>query len=720
MTVTPRHRAGRARILRARVAAVAVVLATLLPASLASAAESPAPSPSPTPGGSVSLTLSPVGNGIVRPGEALAVSLTLSNERPSTTAPTNVTLSLGAGALPDRAALTAWLSSGVPSEGFAPLATTTLPAVDRGESSTTGVVIDSTDPALALRAPGVYPLVATGDGPAGALVSPSVLIVPDDARASTDVGVVVPITAGPLTTGLLSSTQIAELTGPEGALTDALDAVAGTSAILAVDPAIAASIRVLGTSAPTTAVAWLARLEALGNSRFALQFGDADIAAQLEGGLARPARPTSFTYAMTLADFPAQQPTAAPTPSASPTADPTAPVLPDLDTLLDIGTARDAVYWPADGTATTDVVATLGALGDDEDAALTLVPSTSTTAGSLGGTVPARAAAGESGLLVYDADVSAALATASAIDDSVLRGAELARAAAYLDFAIADAAGRPLLVSVGREVERSHVALGSTLLTVTDAPGAEPANLLSLAGASPLEVVIADQATEPARAEVASAFRDDEQKIAQLATVLDDPSLLTGPARASTLQLLGIGWMPDVAAWDAAVLAHRAATAATLDAVGLIPLPDVQQIGPSADLPVWVRNDLPYPVHVVLSATPDDLRLVIQRSTDVVASPQSNTRVLIPVTAQIGSGEVDVALQLRSRTFDAVGGPQTVHVTVRADWERYGIAALVTIVVALLAIGLIRTVRRRRRARIAAATDDARDADAASPGEDRE
>ncbi|HAN26073.1 MAG TPA: hypothetical protein DCP95_16120, partial [Microbacterium ginsengisoli] len=68
-----------------------------------------------------------------------------------------------------------------------------------------------------------------------------------------------------------------------GGLLDAeLTAVAGTAAVLAVDPAVVASIRVLGSSAPASARAWLQRLMTLPNERFALQYGDADVATQLE------------------------------------------------------------------------------------------------------------------------------------------------------------------------------------------------------------------------------------------------------------------------------------------------------------------------------------------------------------------------------------------------------------------------------------------------------
>jgi len=112
-----------------------------------------------------------------------------------------------------------------------------------------------------------------------------------------------------------------------------------------------------------------------------------------------------------------------------------------------------------------------------------------------------------------------------------------------------------------------------------------------------------------------------------------------------------------------------------------------------------VRNDLDYPVNLVLYTTPGNLRLDVQSETPVLATPQSNTRVEVPVQARVGSGEVTLALQLRSPAFVAIGPPQTVEVNVWAEWEAAGIAVLAVIVGGLLVIGVVRTVLRVRRRR---------------------
>ncbi|HET6301456.1 DUF6049 family protein [Microbacterium sp.] len=694
---------------------VALVTAVALPgASLTAAADaSPTPTPTPTSSGETRFTLAPVGNGIVRPGEALTVSVSVRNETPLPVSASAVTLSLGGNAFPTRTALRAWLAGDTDGVTVAPVADIVLEAVEPDAEQSAAIAVPADHAALTGLAPGVYPLVATYDLPSGPLVSTSAMIVPDDASPAVGVGVLVPITAPPLTEGLLSADELEALTAPGGSLANQLDGVTGTSAILAIDPAIVAAIRVLGAAAPESALAWLERLEALPNARFALQYGDADVAAQVNAGI-EPLAPTSLTAYMNVTDFPAPtpsptpdgspSPTASPEASPSPTDDPDAPVLPSLEELLDVGASRANVYWPATGTASAAVVDALTALGTEDDPALTVLSSADTAAGRGGGTVTAHAASGEAELLVYDADVSAALNAASSFYGTAGRGAPLTAATAYLAFAMAESAGASILVTLDRGADRSHTSMRAAINAAADAPRAAEASLPLLTAEPPRAAQLTDAEPDQARTDAASALTADENEIARFATILDEPSLLTGPQRAEVLQLLGNGWLPDPTSWQVALADNRERTRATLDAVGILPPSTIQLFAYGAGVPVWVRNELPYPVNVVLYASPDDLRLDVQEATQVTASAASNTRVEVPVQARVGSGEVTVDLQLRSRSFEQIGDPQSADVWVRAEWETVGTVALGIVVAALLGLGVVRTVLRARQRKADAAT----------------
>ncbi|MDF2992428.1 MAG: pyruvate/2-oxoglutarate dehydrogenase complex, dihydrolipoamide acyltransferase component [Microbacterium sp.] len=687
---------------------LATLAATLLAVGLAAPAAAlaaPTPTPSSTPAPAApALSAAPAANGILRLGEALTATATRANPGSTSASSAGATLSIGAQPLADDAALTRWLDGDASGVTLQQIANGTMDATPAGSQSTVTFSVPATDAALAGRAAGVYPLLArTDDG----LSAPSVVVVISDGAAPTPLALVVPITAAPLTRGLLSANELADLTAVDGPLSAQLDAVDGTRATLAVDPAIPAAIRVLGSSAPPTAVAWLQRLLALPNDRFALQFGDADLASQLRVGLTNPLSPTSLQSYMTASDF--SQPPAVASPASDPSASPGQPALPDLTSLLDIGATTSSVFWPATGSAGADTVATLGALGTPDAPAHVLLPSSS-VAGA-GGAVPATASVGGVSTPVYDAEVSLALTRAAGENDTTRRGSDLAAALGYLSLARSASADRPVLVVLDRGTDRSRGSLRATMSALTGAPGFTSTTLASITDESASEISLVDPQVDGSRIDDVTNLIADEQIIDRFASILEQPELLTGRERAEVLQVLNVSWTGDAA--RTAVSDHRAATQTTLDAVGILSS-DFRLVSSSAPLRPWVRNDLPWPISVVLAVRPDDARLRVQDRTPVEAQASANTRVEVPVEARLANGEVSVGLQLYSPTGEPVGAPQVVDVEVRAEWESIGLIVVIALVVVFLSIGVVRTLARRRRV----AAGDADPAGTEPPGAD--
>ncbi|MDQ1130027.1 DUF6049 family protein [Microbacterium sp. SORGH_AS_0888] len=677
------------RLRRGALAIVATVALLAGPAMATAAIAAATPSPSATPSGEVTATLSPVGNGVVPAGASLTATLTVTNGTGGGIGGGTASLSLGTAPLADRAALQDWLGGGT-APASAPVATAELAPAAAGATSSASFVVAGDDASLAGRAAGVYALSAT----AGGLSARSVVVVPAGTPAA--VGVIVPITADALTTGLLPASRLAELTAADGELTAQLDAVSGTPAILAIDPAIPAAIRALGSTAPPSASAWLARLESLPNSRFALQFGDADVSAQLAAGLPTPLQPTALTSALDPANFRAE-PT--PAPSATPTT-PTAAV-PDLATLLDIGTAVPNVYWPVTGSSSAAAVDTLSRAAPG---ALTLVPSAGTAAGGGESTVIARGVtAAGADVLVYDSAISAALRDAAEATDAATRGNALATAAGTLALATASAAGNPLLVVVDRPSAPTRAGLRAAITDVLATAGVTPIDLAALAAAPAQTLTPTDGTVAADRIDAVHALQAASDQIGAFATVLEDPSLLTGAERATALQLLGSAWLSQPDAWRQALSDHAQKTAQTLASVAIVQPTSVNLLSADATLPVWIHNELPYPVNVVLVSAPDSLRLAVERETPITASAAtsagaSNTSAKVPVRARIANGEVRIGLSLRSPAGVPIGTAQHMDVNVRADWEKYGLVLLAVLVAGFLTAGVVRTVRRRRRA----------------------
>lgn len=643
----------------------------------------------------VELHFSVGANGVIQEGAALPTTVTVANGTDDELSAGRIMLELNRTPLTDAAALDSWLDAGTVSGTFDDL-TTDMTAPIAASERTSSTVFVSAD-MLGDLTPGVYPIRAslagatTGEVQDDTLtarnVSANSVLVVDDA-AGPQVAVFVPITATPADGALLSADELTELTAEDGSLTAQLDGVSGTAAVLAVDPSIPAAIRALGTTAPETATDWLARLEALPNDRFALQFGDADATVQAQAGLPALLGPTTLTPYLDPNDFIDEEIAATPSPSPSPT--PPVPTVPDEAQLSEISGAVSGILWPRGDLDAADL-----ATFDDylDTAVTTILPST-----SFAGNESAHGEVDGHRVLIADSAASAAFSRAAAEPTDLARANALAAGVAHLALA---APASSLLVGLERDETRTAEALRDSIAALTSA--GQPIGLEALQSTEGTAVTL-DAEPSPARSAGLLALLDDESELRAFSSILEDPQVLLSPERIQILRLIGVG---SADRFDVALTEHRVQTDTTLDAVGVQQPSPVQLFTSAAPLPVWVRNDLPWPVNVRLAAEPSDARLDVQPITEVEAQPQSNTRVKVPVEARVGSGQLQVRFSLSSPTGVRIGHTESATVTVRAEWEGLGLGILGGLIALLLTFGVVRTVRQRRRDAAERASADA-------------
>lgn len=682
---------ARLRRLAGRTAVLAIALGGcgLVAPSVATAADQAQPDDQQ----SVELHVSAGQRGLIEPGSSTSAILTVENGSEARLAGGEVEVELSRTPLTDAAAVSTWLDDGETTGEFTPIGADDTAPIDAGKSATTTIFVSETT--LGNLAPGVYPLRAeltasTGDADdenaeSVDATATSVLVVA--AAQASPVGVIVPVTATPEGGGLLTTDELTELTAPEGALTAQLDGVAGTTAVLAIDPSIPAAIRVLGTAAPETARDWLTRLDDLPNARFALQFGDADATAQAQAGLPELLQPRTLAPFLDPANFPRVPASVAPTAAsdATPTPTPSAtetPALPSDDELMAIEGALPHILWPQSPLTPADLTAFSGYVGDDTT---TIVSST-----AVGGQSTAHATAGGKDLLVTDAAASDVFSQVAAERDPDDRQRLLAEAAALLQLTQGSAPSAPLLIGLDRDENRTSDALRDAI-SAADSIGFELSTIRSAAPV-PANVVGTPDA---ARAAAVPTLLADESTLTAFSSILTDPQVLLSPERMRILRTLSVGKSATAFLEDLAE--HQAQTRATLDAVSIPPSSTIQLLTANADLPIAVRNDLPWPVTVQLFVAPTDPRLEVRSPDETIVQAQSTTRIKVPVSARVGSGEVNLRLSLYSPTGVQIQGDQTVRVAVRAEWETIGLVVLGGIIVLLIALGVIRTVRRKRR-----------------------
>ncbi|QPZ38527.1 DUF6049 family protein [Paramicrobacterium chengjingii] len=705
-----------------------------LPSTLARAAvvaavglSSLALTPSATAGGHVSTAAESEGDVVLTvelldtpllPDSEIRASITVTNPTDDSLSSGHVVLSAGDRPIDSRGELSAFLDpTTADTESSTTLDTLDIPPIDPNSTWTsTPVTVTSED----LELPETFGAYAF----AGTYVSGAVTAQSRDAfvfEAGTlpqpaTVSVAVPITLPPAANSLITAGDLEAYTSPSGLLSQQLDGVIGHDVALGIDPRIIASIRVLGSAAPDSAVEWLDRLESSPNEIFPLQYADADPTAQLQAGAESLQKPTSLMFGIEPKNFtpPENEEPEAPTPTGTstpstndvgPTSTPTPPVDPDgipsLESLLDFPYAFPSAVWPADDTVTAADLA-----GFEQSKLGPVIISSSNTSAGPHTTVDAKITLGDTTAFISDAAASHDLRAAATAASDTAQSDALAALGAKLAVIASEsgASNRSILLTLDRTWPTNAERMSSVLSTLESAPGITMGSLGSLETSDRGDVKLVDKPQSDERLSAFSQIASFDDDIASFATAISDPSLLVGRHDAAKLSAYSIGWRSDSTDWAAEVASFEEGTHDVLTSVTIVQSSPILMIADQISIKISVRNSLDLPVHVVMKAAPDNPRLAVESSELTEIPAQTQQSVAIPVTARLGNGDVNLRLNLYTEDGVSLTNSSTVPVTVRADWERIGTIILIGGVSLLFVFGVIRTVLRRRRERAAVAT----------------
>ena len=192
----------------------------------------------------------------------------------------------------------------------------------------------------------------------------------------------------------------------------------------------------------------------------------------------------------------------------------------------------------------------------------------------------------------------------------------------------------------------------------------------------------------------ASLLFAEETELARFATILDDATLITGPERAEILQLLGVSWIESLTV-DGRRRRTSGATATTLESVGILPTSSIKLFG--ADARLWFTCATTCPTRPTSCSTPCP--------TTCASMSSERPRSSQPPRATRGRGSrAGAGRQRRGRTLAAAAQPRqrrdraarNVEVSVRAEWETFGVIALSISSAACVMLGVVRTILRAR------------------------
>ncbi|MGY3127565.1 hypothetical protein ACVWW9_001064 [Agrococcus sp. UYP33] len=660
--------AGRLARRRATACAAAAVATALLAGPLlapSAASATTATDEAPT------LMLAPV-DPLLSEGESLEVEVLLRNPTRESLPPTRIEVLRTTAPIGTRYGLSRWFEGdGILASSV--VATLDLPAVAALGRTSTTITVDAGALGLDGASWGAYGLAASAPDMEGAT---SVVVRDEPGEASpTRLALAAPIDAGVDATGLLTAEELESLTEPGGGTDEALDAALDAGATIGVDPAIGASAEALGTDAPESAADWLELAET--RDTYPLLYANADPIAQARAG-AFPVEPLGIP----VEDDEPLPGTAGEVGSRMPVIDATGAIVQDAE------------------------LGTLAGMG-------TVVLSTDNLAETLEGRTPsAHASVGGVDVLAADAEVQQRLqdATDPNADTAAQGRAELVA----------------LLATITRERPSDPRTLAAVLPATTQ--GSPVAVLETLADAGFVETVSIDDALEtPTReavlatiddperdagAELVSAALAQEAEASRVATIVDEPaSLLSG------LRLTLLAALPD--AGRAVTDADRTAIdglggelSQVREAVQIVGGSDIRAVGESVPLPITIANGLSVPVQVVLSLRPlNALVSVPQPSTNISLAASTQQRVQVPIDV-VGTGTVLMVAQLHTPDGVPLGQPQIMRVTAQPTIETAVAVALGIAIVLLIAFGIWRSVRKRRRGEAHGDADDISDREA--------
>lgn len=506
-----------------------------------------------------------------------------------------------------------------------------------------------------------------------------------DNPSTAQIALIVPIVSPETSTGYLTREEITRYTLPVGALSRQLDAVADRPVTIAVDPMIIASIRLLGSSAPASATAWLNRLAGVSNEVIALPYADSDLTVATQSGSPRVLQPESFDFAIDPTLFTAAT-TATPTPTATPAPD-VAPTLPTTESLLDWDYDFESLAWPRANSVISSDLAAIAA----SEYTTTLLSSGNVSRDDQNASV---ASIGEASILVTDDTISTLLASSvTALGDEAWQTA-ISQATA----SIAAGTGRTVIASFPRSVPAIGSLVSETITAVQSTPGVALVPLSAAKTGAATTATLVDSPQDPTRVATVSRLLQETAAEEQFSSILATPESLTADRRLDLLGLTSIEWITNPDKWTAATDDFSADSLEIRSAVQVVESSSLNFLADNAPIPISVTNNLPYPVTVYINVRPETALISVQEGkVELVLEPNSQGKGEVPIEA-ISNGIVEVEVTLTSATGVPIGSPRFTEINVQAGWETPIVLVLAAIVILVFGVGIVRTILRRRRA----------------------
>lgn len=612
----------------------------------------------------LALSLAPETPVIPEDAESADFSLEILNERTSNVSLRAITLFFSPQRVSTSEELNALLAqTSLPENVGTAIAKIEPRTVSPGETQVFDSTVDATDlRTVTVAGPGVYVLFAkvTEQGGTTYVAASPFVWQGTGTTTTTPVHTIVPLVLPQATDGMPTASELAELTASGGVLAQNLEAALSQNSTLAIDPRIIVATRALGDRAPASAVDLVNSLEFAPNAKFALQFGDADLALQAQLGLTTPLEPKGFSYLS----------------GTSSTQD-----------LAAFPYSLTGVAWPRQNSVTQK---TLSFLADASYSTVLLDSrNVSLSAGTAGALGTQRALSLNATLQEASAGM---LTGVSAVNRSAATAALVAQLAL-----INQSAGSAIAQNIG--LDRGGASLRS-VATVTNTIRALPwISLTDYATVNTQQgsASIVEAALPEERLEAAHEALETEPAIDEYGAVLVHPVYLTQLQRMRMLQFFATGVGVGSPGYEEITVAYAERDRKTLNGVRVRTTSTTNLVGTSTRIPIQVSNDLPFSAAVSAKTVAANSSLTIEESeTDLTTiEKRSSVNLTVPVQSRVSSGQSALIVTLFAGNGQQVDDA-VLPVTIRSSWEALALSILGVLVAAFFGFGIWRSLRTRR------------------------
>lgn len=182
---------------------------------------------------------------------------------------------------------------------------------------------------------------------------------------------------------------------------------------------------------------------------------------------------------------------------------------------------------------------------------------------------------------------------------------------------------------------------------------------------------------------------------AELPWLFKNGLFATNMAGRRILKTLAVGVIATVLSFVG--IASQAASGNDLPVskVRIVPGSELNLVARESLLPVKIRNDYPVAVRVLVHVEPESFNAILASVVEQTIPANTTDTVKVPISA-ISDGEVSVRAWVETFSGIKISKPVIIKLHVQAEIEESVITVFAIFVIGLAAIGVVRTVRKRR------------------------